>query len=61
MKYLRFKDLEIGQFFYIYFGAQRVQAEKTKANEMKINKVNLPGVLFVPMDPELNEDEVFLL
>ena len=55
---MRFKDLTVGQHFRIHVGGCWVTAEKTKANEMKVQKLNGPGHVVFPIDPELNQDDV---
>ena len=55
---MRFKDLTVGQHFRIHFGGCLVTAEKTELGKMRIQKLNSPGFIDVPVNPELNEDDV---
>lgn len=57
---LRFKDLEIGQLFRIQLAGQWVVAEKIAVDKLETLKWNSPGTVKIPINPELNEEDIKL-
>jgi len=56
---VRFKDIAVGEFFYMDFGGTFTMAEKIAENEIKLKKLNNPGFMTVKLHPELNQDDCF--
>lgn len=55
---VRFKDIPVGSVFHGYlFGMSNVNLTKVTENSARANKINSPGTVDIPINPELNQDD----
>lgn len=54
----RFKELRVGQQFQMNIGGTWATAYKHDEKTARVNKLNSPGTIDVPINPDLNEDEM---